>query len=61
MSLWTERTFLMEISMLTRALLVTVLTAVPASSLAQTGFADLIDHIHLAAPDQAKDATCRNQ
>ncbi|HZM62952.1 MAG TPA: VOC family protein [Vicinamibacterales bacterium] len=44
----------MEISMLTRALLVTVLTAVPASSLAQTGFADLIDHIHLAAPDQAK-------
>lgn len=28
--------------------------AAPALALAQTGFADLIDHIHLAAPDQAK-------
>lgn len=27
---------------------------VPTLSLAQTGFADLIDHLHLAAPDQAK-------
>ena len=24
------------------------------TSAAQTGFADLVDHIHLAAPDQAK-------
>ena len=31
-----------------------VIAAWPASSLAQTGFADLIDHIHLAAPDQPK-------
>ena len=29
-----------------------VLAAVPAGSLAQSGFADLVDHIHLAAPDQ---------
>jgi predicted enzyme related to lactoylglutathione lyase len=41
--------------MLKRALLFVVLmTAAPAWSFAQSGFADLIDHIHLAAPDQAK-------
>jgi catechol 2,3-dioxygenase-like lactoylglutathione lyase family enzyme len=41
--------------MLTRALLFCIVTtAVPGISFAQTGFADLIDHIHLAAPDQAK-------
>jgi len=28
--------------------------AIPSLSAAQTGFDDLIDHIHLAAPDQAK-------
>ena len=28
--------------------------AMPALAMAQTGFVDLIDHIHLAAPDQAK-------
>jgi catechol 2,3-dioxygenase-like lactoylglutathione lyase family enzyme len=31
-----------------------VVAALPASSAAQTGFADLVDHIHLAAPDQPK-------
>ena len=31
-----------------------VIAAWPASSFAQTGFADLVDHIHLAAPDQPK-------
>ena len=31
-----------------------VMAALTVSSFAQTGFADLIDHIHLAAPDQAK-------
>ena len=31
-----------------------LIAAAPAVSLAQSGFADLIDHIHLAAPDQAK-------
>jgi predicted enzyme related to lactoylglutathione lyase len=31
-----------------------LIVALPALALAQTGFADLIDHIHLAAPDQAK-------
>ena len=31
-----------------------VMAALTMSSFAQTGFADLIDHIHLAAPDQAK-------
>ncbi|HEY1308075.1 MAG TPA: VOC family protein [Vicinamibacterales bacterium] len=41
--------------MLKRALLSVVIVAtMPSLSLAQTGFADLIDHIHLAAPDQAK-------
>jgi len=41
--------------MLQRVLLSCVFVVVaPASSFAQTGFADLIDHIHLAAPDQAK-------
>ena len=41
--------------MLQRVLLSCVLFALASTrSLAQTGFADLIDHIHLAAPDQAK-------
>src|SRR5512138_2099713 len=40
--------------MLKRALLSCILLALPTSSFAQTGFADLIDHIHLAAPDQPK-------
>ena len=41
--------------MLQRVLLsCAVIAAWPASSFAQTGFADLIDHIHLAAPDQPK-------
>lgn len=41
--------------MFQRLLLVWVLTAaVPAVTWAQTGFADMFDHIHLAAPDQAK-------
>ena len=41
--------------MLQRLLLLCVVTAAaPAVSWAQTGFADLFDHIHLAAPDQAK-------
>ena len=41
--------------MLKRALFLFVLiAALPSLSSAQTGFADLIDHIHLAAPDQAK-------
>ena len=41
--------------MLQRVLLsCAVIAAWPASSFAQTGFADLVDHIHLAAPDQAK-------
>ena len=32
-----------------------IITSVPGAALAQSGgFADLIDHIHLAAPDQAK-------
>ena len=31
-----------------------VMTMAPAASLAQTGYADLFDHIHLAAPDQVK-------
>lgn len=41
--------------MLQRALVFCVLIAtVPAVSAAQTGFADLIDHLHLSAPDQAQ-------
>ena len=41
--------------MLHRVLLSCVMVAaLPASSVAQTGFADLVDHIHLAAPDQPK-------
>jgi len=41
--------------MFQRVLLSCVLMAVaPTFSFAQTGFADLVDHIHLAAPDQAK-------
>jgi catechol 2,3-dioxygenase-like lactoylglutathione lyase family enzyme len=41
--------------MLKRVLLsCVVVAAVPVSSFAQTGFADLVDHIHLAAPDQPK-------
>ena len=41
--------------MLKHALLSFVIVAtIPSWSLAQGGFADLIDHIHLAAPDQAK-------
>ena len=41
--------------MFQRLLLVWAFTAaVPAVTWAQTGFADLFDHIHLAAPDQAK-------
>ena len=41
--------------MLQRVLLsCAVIAAWPASSVAQTGFADLVDHIHLAAPDQVK-------
>ena len=31
-----------------------VIAALPAFVIAQTGFADLIDHLHLAAPDQPK-------
>lgn len=31
-----------------------LIATLPALSFGQTGFADLIDHIHLAAPDQAK-------
>ena len=41
--------------MLHRVLLSCVMfAALPASSVAQTGFADLVDHLHLAAPDQPK-------
>ena len=42
--------------MLQRVLLLScaVMAARPAPSNAQTGFADLVDHIHLAAPDQPK-------
>jgi len=40
--------------MFARALWACALIAAPAWSLAQTGFADLVDHVHLAAPDQAK-------
>ena len=40
--------------MFPRVLLSCVLIAAPASSFAQTGFVDLVDHSHLAAPDQAK-------
>ena len=41
--------------MLQRVLLSCVLiVGAPASSFAQTGFVDVVDHIHLAAPDQAK-------
>jgi len=41
--------------MLKHALLSFVIVAtIPSWSFAQGGFADLIDHIHLAAPDQAK-------
>jgi catechol 2,3-dioxygenase-like lactoylglutathione lyase family enzyme len=41
--------------MVRRLLLSCVLLALlPSRSLAQTSFADLIDHIHLAAPDQAR-------
>jgi len=40
--------------MFQRVLLSCALAALPALSSAQTGFADLVDHIHLAAPDQAK-------
>jgi len=40
-----------------RLLLVCVMTAAaPAAAWAQSGFADLFDHLHLAAPDQAKAA-----
>ena len=37
-----------------RIALLVLATLVPVRSFAQTGFADLVDHIHLAAPDQAK-------
>jgi catechol 2,3-dioxygenase-like lactoylglutathione lyase family enzyme len=41
--------------MLQRVLvLCAVMAALPAFAAAQSGFADLIDHLHLAAPDQAK-------
>ena len=41
--------------MIKRVLFLCVLIVLmPALSFAQSGFADLIDHIHLAAPDQAK-------
>ncbi|HKE86349.1 MAG TPA: VOC family protein [Vicinamibacterales bacterium] len=41
--------------MLKRALMLWIAVwTLPSSSSAQTGFADLIDHIHLAAPDQPK-------
>ena len=41
--------------MLQRVLLsCVVVAAVPVPSFGQTGFADLVDHIHLAAPDQPK-------
>src|SRR6185436_14456893 len=41
--------------MIKRAIFSCVLLAASASfATAQTGFADLIDHLHLAAPDQAK-------
>jgi Glyoxalase/Bleomycin resistance protein/Dioxygenase superfamily len=35
-------------------LLCLLIAAAPPVSFAQTGFVDVIDHIHLAAPDQAK-------
>jgi catechol 2,3-dioxygenase-like lactoylglutathione lyase family enzyme len=37
-----------------RTTLLVLITLVPMPSFAQTGFADLVDHIHLAAPDQPK-------
>jgi catechol 2,3-dioxygenase-like lactoylglutathione lyase family enzyme len=37
-----------------RTTLLVLITLVPMPSFAQAGFADLVDHIHLAAPDQAK-------
>jgi catechol 2,3-dioxygenase-like lactoylglutathione lyase family enzyme len=37
-----------------RTALLIVVTLMPLPSFAQTGFADLVDHIHLAAPDQPK-------
>jgi catechol 2,3-dioxygenase-like lactoylglutathione lyase family enzyme len=37
-----------------RTALLLLATLVPVRSFAQTGFADLVDHVHLAAPDQAK-------
>ena len=41
--------------MIRRVLLSCIFVAtLPAQAPAQTGFADLIDHLHLAAPDQAK-------
>jgi len=49
--------FSQELTMLKRALLsCALIVAVPALSVAQTGFADLVDHIHLAVPDPAKGA-----
>src|SRR5262245_10881559 len=37
-----------------RTALFLLATLMPVRSFAQTGFADLVDHIHLAAPDQAR-------
>ncbi len=37
-----------------RTVLLLLATLMPVRSFAQTGFADLVDHIHLAAPDQPK-------
>ena len=37
-----------------RTTLLVLVTLVPLPAFAQTGFADLVDHIHLAAPDQPK-------
>ena len=37
-----------------RTTLLILVTLVPLPVFAQTGFADLVDHIHLAAPDQPK-------
>jgi catechol 2,3-dioxygenase-like lactoylglutathione lyase family enzyme len=40
--------------MIRRLVLLSAIAILPTASSAQTGFADLVDHIHLAAPDQAK-------
>jgi catechol 2,3-dioxygenase-like lactoylglutathione lyase family enzyme len=40
--------------MLTRALSLILLLALPAAANAQAGFANVIDHVHMAVPDQAK-------